>query len=79
MTEVYLDLGQSIDRRDVMNLRRRLSALGREDQITIRMEAADAHVADLITAELSQQGFDWQPHGSHSGRDYYLTARRKRT
>ena len=78
MTDIRIDLGPVIEKRDLENLKQRLNGLSPDDQITIRMEAADAHEADLIASELTRQGFDWQPHGSHSGRDYFLTARKKR-
>ena len=78
MTDILIDLGPGIERRDLINLRQRLVGLNEDDQIMIRMEAADAHEADLITAELTEQGFDWQPHGSHSGLDYYVIAKKRR-
>jgi hypothetical protein len=40
------------------------------------MEAADAHQADLIVDELKNQGFDYQPHGGHSG-EYFLMAKKR--
>lgn len=77
MTIITVDMGPSIERRDVINLRQRLQNLGAEDEIKIRMEAADARDSDAVVRELEEQGFDWQPHGSHDGRDYYLIAKRK--
>lgn len=78
MTDITIDLGSSIEMRDLENVRRQLERLGPDDQIKIRMEAADAHEADEIADELDRQGFDWQPRGSHDGRDYFLVVRRKK-
>ena len=77
MTVITVDMGPKIEMRDVENLRQRLAELGPEDEIKIRMEATDADDSDPIVRELDRQGFDWQPHGSHAGRNYYLIARKK--
>jgi hypothetical protein len=76
MTEIYINLGQDINNNDLNSLRRRLRSVKPEEEVVIRMEAADAHQAALIVDELRNQGFDYQPHGSHSG-EYFLIARKK--
>lgn len=76
MSEIIFDLGREISEKDIMNLRERLKVLKPGDEITICMEAADAHEADKIVEELEGQGFDYQPHGGH-GEEYYLIARKK--
>lgn len=76
MTEIYINLGRDINNNDLNSLRRRLRSVKPEEEVVIRMEAADAHQADLIVDELRNQGFDYQPHGGHSG-EYFLIARKK--
>ncbi|MDW7649753.1 MAG: hypothetical protein SCK29_01260 [Bacillota bacterium] len=77
MAVITIDLGPQIEMSDLKRVRQQLERLGPDDEIRIVMEAADAHEAAEVAAELERQGFDWQPHGSHDGRDYYLTAKRK--
>ncbi len=76
MADMTMDFGRVIEARDIKSLRERLKTLGPEDEIAIRIEAADATQADGIIEELKKEGFDYQPHGGHEG-DYYLIARRK--
>ncbi|SHM28698.1 hypothetical protein SAMN05660826_00678 [Caldanaerovirga acetigignens] len=76
MTEIYLNLGQEINYFDINSLKRRLQSIKPGEEIVIRMEATDAHQADLIVEELKNQGFDYQPHGGHSG-EYFLIAKKK--
>ncbi|KXG76661.1 hypothetical protein AN618_15540 [Fervidicola ferrireducens] len=76
MAEIYINLGQEINDYDINSLRRRLRSVKPGEEVVIRMEAADAHQADLIVDELRNQGFDYQPHGGHSG-EYFLIARKK--
>ncbi|MDN5332024.1 MAG: hypothetical protein PWP45_1249 [Tepidanaerobacteraceae bacterium] len=76
MAEIYINLEQEINDYDVNALRSRLRSIKPGEEVIIRMEAADAHQADLIVNELRNQGFDYQPHGGHSG-EYFLIARKK--
>ncbi|MCF6096842.1 hypothetical protein L1766_07525 [Thermovorax subterraneus] len=76
MTEIYLHMGQEINYYDINSLKRRLRSIKPGEEIIIRMEAADAHQADLIVNELKNQGFDYQPHGGHSG-EYFLMAKKR--
>jgi len=77
MADIFLSIDDLINDRDFSTFKSRLETMAPDDQITIRMEASDAHQADIITSILEQEGFDYQPHGSHSGRDYLITAKRK--
>lgn len=76
MPDIRIDLRPRIDEQDIVRLRKNLKDLAPGDQITIRMEAADAHQSDGITGELERQGFDYQPHGGH-GKDFFLLQGRK--
>lgn len=73
MTIIRMEMGPRIDARDLENLRNHLANLDRGDEITIRVEA---HDAELIASALTEHGFNWQPHGSHSGQDYFLTGKK---
>jgi len=77
MASIRMTLGAGIDRQDLIQLQNNLKDVGPEDEIIVTMQAADAHQADIITAELERQGFDYQPHGG-DGRDFYLIAHRRK-
>lgn len=77
MAEITIDVGSEINERDIAIIRKRLHTIKGEDQLSIRMEAADAHQADGIIDELEKHGFDYQPKGGHEG-EYYIIAQRRR-
>jgi len=74
--DIIMDAGPQIDERFIKNLRKRLQKLEPGNEVTIRLEAADAHQAGGIIEELKRQGLDYQPHGGH-GSEYYLIAKKK--
>lgn len=76
MVEYTLDMGAQISESDLRRLRQRLAELAQDEQLRIRVEAADAHQTGAITSLLEEQGYTYQPHGSHTGHDYYLLVRR---
>lgn len=76
MSDITMNFGERITEQNLMRLRESLKDTEPGDEITIRIEAADAHHADRITDELERQGFDYQPHGGHE-REFYFTARKR--
>ncbi|KJS13019.1 MAG: hypothetical protein JL56_10840 [Desulfotomaculum sp. BICA1-6] len=70
-------LQPEIDSRAVDHVRNTLEQLYPGDEITITVEAADAHQADPIISILDTNGFDYQSKGGHDGRSYHINARRK--
>lgn len=76
MPDVRINLGSAIDDRDLFILRNSIKDMEPGEEITIRLEAADAHHAFRITGELDRQGFDYQPKGG-DGRDYFIIAKKK--
>jgi len=76
MEEQFLDVGRLIDKADVEKLRKRLQDMKPGDKIVIKMESSDAHQSDILRRELTEQGFDYHPHGGH-GREYYLMAKKQ--
>lgn len=53
-----------------------LNNIGFEDELTIRMANIDAHHSDEVTDLLAKNSFDYQPIGSHDGKEYVITARK---
>ncbi|HBV97233.1 MAG: hypothetical protein JL50_09175 [Peptococcaceae bacterium BICA1-7] len=78
MADLTIHIEPSVDREAIDRVKNTLSQVNRDDQITIVMEAADAHQADRLMEILRSEGFDYQPRGSHDGRQYLVTARRSR-
>jgi len=78
MADIFFDMGNEIEEQRIEQLKQRLRTVKPDEEIAVRMEAADAHQADTVVALLDEMGFKHQPHGSHSGHDYYLRARRKK-
>lgn len=77
MADITIHLEPVINERGIARLQSALNGLGEDDKLNIVMEAADAHQADQVTEILEAAGFDYQPRGSHDGRLYHITARRK--
>ncbi len=78
MADITIHLEPAISGRGLGQLKSALDTLGEEDQLSIVMEAADAHQATRVIKMLEAHGLDYQPRGSHDGRFYYIIARRKR-
>lgn len=76
MVEYSMDMGNQISEDDIRRLRERLKELAQDEQLRIRVDATDAHQTSSVTALLDEYGFSYQPHGSHSGKDYYLLVRK---
>ncbi|MFZ5644851.1 MAG: hypothetical protein ACOY46_14800 [Bacillota bacterium] len=76
MSDLTIRLEPAIDHKAMENLKTSLSRIHNNDQITIIMESTDAHQADKVMELLRNEGFDFQPRGSHDGRDYQVIARR---
>ncbi|MFA7467656.1 MAG: hypothetical protein WCY82_05250 [Desulfotomaculaceae bacterium] len=77
MSKTTLVLQPEIDSRAVNHVRNTLAQLNYGDEITITVEAADAHQADPIISLLDKNGFDYQSKGGHNGHSYHINARRK--
>lgn len=77
MADITLWMGPFIGRRDVERVEDILVQLGEGDQLTISMEAADAHQADSIIRLLDEYGFDYQSRGDSNGRTYHIVACRR--
>ncbi|MGB9803064.1 hypothetical protein [Desulfofundulus sp.] len=77
MAYLTIHLEPVINERAIEQLQSTLNDLGEDDELDIVMEAADAHQADRVTKILATAGFDYQPRGSHDGRRYHISARRK--
>lgn len=78
MADLTVHIEPAVDREAVRKVKNALSQLEKNDQITIVMESTDAQQADKVMELLSQEGFDYQPKGSHDGRQYLVTARKVR-
>ncbi|MCL6477455.1 MAG: hypothetical protein K6T65_03490 [Peptococcaceae bacterium] len=76
MSDITVHIEPVVDRQAVEKVKSWLSRLEKDDQITIVMESADAHQADRLMEILRKEGFDFQPKGTHGGRQYQITARR---
>ncbi|HAA90696.1 MAG: Uncharacterized protein XD63_1689 [Thermoanaerobacterales bacterium 50_218] len=77
MREVNISLGPSISNDDLEVVRTAVTHLRQGDQLTLTVEAADAHETDLVLRLLREAGLDYQAHGSHSGLSYYIIAKKK--
>lgn len=78
MADLTMHIEPAVDREAIDRVKSTLSQVNKDDQITIVMESADAHQADRLMEILRNEGFDYQPRGSHGGRQYLVTARRPR-
>ncbi|WP_003543562.1 hypothetical protein [Desulfotomaculum nigrificans] len=77
MTDISISLDRVTSGDALQKVDQAIAQIGPEDELTISMEAADAHDADQILALLSRNNFDYQPRGSHNGKKYLITARRR--
>lgn len=76
MSNVTIHLEPVIDDGAIAKVRNILPRIGRDDQLIVTLEATDAHQADRVMEVLGAHGFDYQPKGSHDGRDYHIIATR---
>lgn len=74
MENTTIHLEPAITEKELDQLR---AALDGRDRIDVVIEAADAHQADMVMKILSDNGFDYQPRGTHDGTGYHIVARRK--
>ena len=65
-----------VDWQSLGKLRNTLSQVKLGEQVTIVMEAADAHQSDRVTDLLKKEGFDYQARGTHDGSRYQVIAKR---
>ncbi len=77
MPDIRMTLRHIVFEEDLLQLRNNLKDLAPGDEISIRMEAEDAHQAGKITDELARQGFDYQPRGE-DGHNYFIIAKKKK-
>ena len=75
MPDFYLHLEPAIEPAQIDYLEKKISQLAPDEQLTIVLEAADAHEADRIMELLAKYNIDYQPRGSHDGRLYYVIGR----
>ena len=77
MGKVNLTLQPEIDINAVDRVRKTLIKMGPYDELSISIEAADAHQAAPIFSCLDESGFQYQTRGSHDGKTYHINARLK--
>ncbi|MDN5344649.1 MAG: hypothetical protein PWQ18_760 [Clostridia bacterium] len=77
MPDISLRMGTAVTSSDLARVRDALPRLDRGDHLTITMEAADAHQADLLLELLDDHGLDYQSRGDSDGRTYHIIARRQ--
>lgn len=76
MAKTTLVLQPEVDENAMEHVRSTLAKMKPGEEISITIEAADAHQADPIISLLDRSGFDYQSKGSHNGRDYHINARK---
>lgn len=77
MTDISIRVDRVTSGEAVQKVEQAIRQLGPEDELNISMEATDAQDADEIFDVLSRNNFDYQPRGSHNGKEYLVTARRR--
>jgi hypothetical protein len=75
--ELTMHMQSEVDEFDIRRLQERIDEVGYADELTINLEAADAHEANSIIELLDENGFSHEIRGSHDGRTYSIIARRK--
>ena len=73
---ITLDLRIGEVNNGVDRLKDTIPRMGPDDELTIIVEATDAHETDGVIDELEKNGFDYQPKGSNDGNLYNIIARR---
>lgn len=65
------ELNNGVDR-----LKDTIPRMGPDDELTIIVDATDAHETDEVMDELKRNGFEYQPKGSNDGNSYNIIAKR---
>ncbi|MTI86053.1 MAG: hypothetical protein FH756_19690 [Firmicutes bacterium] len=76
MGNINLHLEPTVDREAFDRVKSALPRISKDEQLTITMEATDAHQADNILGLLDTSGFTYQSRGSHDGNTYHIIATR---
>ncbi|BCV20235.1 hypothetical protein [Moorella sp. Hama-1] len=76
MPDISLRIGPAITHEDLARVKDTLPRLHPGDQLTITMEAADAHQADMLLELLDNHGLDYQSRGDSDGKTYHIIASR---
>ena len=81
MADISIHLDRADGRDTIKKLEQVISQVNFDDELTISLAATDAHHSDEVTDLLAKNHFDYQPIGSHNGKEYIITARKtvKRT
>ncbi|MEG6615336.1 hypothetical protein V6C27_02685 [Peptococcaceae bacterium 1198_IL3148] len=74
--ELTMHMQSEVDEFDIRRLQERIEEIGYTDELTITMEAADAHEAVAIIELLEENGFSHEVKGSHDGNTFSIIARR---
>lgn len=77
MPDISLRLGPAITSNDLARVRDVIPRLAPGEHLTLTMEAADAHQADLLIKLLDDCGFDYQSRGDGDGKTYHIVACRR--
>ncbi|GAB6181570.1 hypothetical protein JCM14036_28890 [Desulfotomaculum defluvii] len=77
MAEVSLHLDRVDGANALEKIEQAMHGVGFGEELNITMDAIDAHHSDEISDFLAKKDFDFQPIGSHDGKTYKITARRK--
>ncbi|ADG83206.1 hypothetical protein [Thermincola potens] len=73
---ITLDLRPALGEQSINKLKDTIARLGPNDGLTLVLDAADAHEADRLTAELRMHGFDYYAKGA-AGKTYSIIAERQ--
>lgn len=76
MGDITIHIEPVVNRQSIEKVRNTLPQIMEGEQITIIMEAADAHQSDGVTDLLKKEGFDYQARGTHDGSHYQIIAKR---
>lgn len=76
MPDISLRMGTAITHKDLLRVQDTLARLNPGDHLTITMEAADAHQADMLLELLDNHGLDYQSRGDSDGKTYHIIANR---
>lgn len=76
--DISINLGNYENITDIKNLRDVLLDLEKDDEITIVLDATDAHEAEEVFRLLSIYGFEYQTKGDHDGKTVYIIANKRK-
>ncbi|CDF58935.1 hypothetical protein [Thermobrachium celere] len=77
MSDYRINFGSIIDQLDQRKLVDVLNVIGRDDELVITIEAADATQTENINRVLENNGFDITVKGGHDDNKYHIIARRR--